>query len=80
MTTGKRILLVDDDEALLRTLSEQLQLHGEFTTTASMVSQLGRDGRDRHWMTGASHPCRSPFQRMHFPESSPVLASAAAGE
>jgi DNA-binding response OmpR family regulator len=35
MTTGKRILLVDDDEALLRTLSEQLQLHGEFTTTAA---------------------------------------------
>ena len=35
MTTGKRILLVDDDEALLRTLSEQLQLHEEFTTTAA---------------------------------------------
>ncbi len=35
MTPGKRILLVDDDEALLRTLSEQLQLHEEFTTTAT---------------------------------------------
>ena len=35
MTTGKRILLVDDDEALLRTLSEQLQLHEEFTTTTA---------------------------------------------
>ena len=35
MTTGKHILLVDDDEALLRTLSEQLQLHEEFTTTAA---------------------------------------------
>jgi DNA-binding response OmpR family regulator len=35
MTTGKRILLVDDDEALLQMLSEQLQLHEEFATTAT---------------------------------------------
>jgi DNA-binding response OmpR family regulator len=32
MTTGKRILLVDDDESLRQMLGEQLQLHEEFTT------------------------------------------------
>ncbi len=35
MTTGKRILLVDDDEALLQMLGEQLQLYEEFTTTGT---------------------------------------------
>ena len=34
MTTGKRILIVDDDETLLQMLSEQLQLHEEFQTVA----------------------------------------------
>jgi DNA-binding response OmpR family regulator len=32
MTTRRKILLVDDDEALRTTLSEQLQLHEEFLT------------------------------------------------
>ena len=32
MTTGKKILLVDDDEALRQSLAEQLQLHEEFVT------------------------------------------------
>ncbi len=32
MTTGKRILLVDDDDDLRQMLDEQLQLHEEFTT------------------------------------------------
>lgn len=31
--TGKRILMVDDDEALRTSLAEQLQLHEEFETT-----------------------------------------------
>ncbi len=31
-TTSKKILLVDDDEALCKSLSEQLRLHGEFAT------------------------------------------------
>ena len=31
MTASKRILLVDDDEALRQSLSEQLQLHDEFS-------------------------------------------------
>jgi len=34
MTTGKRILLVDDDEGLRQMLGEQLQLHEEFTTVS----------------------------------------------
>jgi DNA-binding response OmpR family regulator len=32
--TGKKILLVDDDEVLRSSLEEQLQLHEEFTTAA----------------------------------------------
>lgn len=32
MTTGKRVLLADDDTALLNLLGEQLQLHEEFST------------------------------------------------
>ena len=32
MTTGKQILIVDDDTTLLEMLGEQLQLHEEFTT------------------------------------------------
>ena len=31
-TTGKKVLLVDDDEALRQSLSEQLRLHEEFNT------------------------------------------------
>ena len=33
--TGKRILMVDDDEALRASLAEQLQLHEEFETTTA---------------------------------------------
>lgn len=33
MTSGRKILLVDDDESLRQTLAEQLQLHEEFVTT-----------------------------------------------
>jgi DNA-binding response OmpR family regulator len=33
MTAGKRVLIIDDDATLLQMLSEQLQLHEEFTTT-----------------------------------------------
>jgi DNA-binding response OmpR family regulator len=33
MTFGRKILLVDDDPALRRSLAEQLQLHEEFVTT-----------------------------------------------
>ncbi len=32
MSSGKRILIVDDDEVLLQMLAEQLQLHEEFNT------------------------------------------------
>lgn len=36
MTTGKRILLVDDDDDLRQMLGEQLQLHEEFTTDVAI--------------------------------------------
>ncbi len=36
MTTGKSILLVDDDESLRQTLQEQLGLHEEFTVSESV--------------------------------------------
>ena len=35
MTTGKQILIVDDDTTLLEMLGEQLQLHEEFSTTGA---------------------------------------------
>ncbi len=35
MTTGKKILLVEDDEALRQSLTEQLLLHEEFITVAA---------------------------------------------
>ncbi len=35
MTTGKRVLIVDDDTTLLRMLGEQLQLHEEFSTVGA---------------------------------------------
>ncbi len=40
-TTGKKILLVDDDEALRQTLAEQLHLHEEFET---QEASSGADG------------------------------------
>jgi len=38
MTTGKRILIVDDDPTLLEMLSEQLQLHEEFLTSGAATA------------------------------------------
>ena len=39
MTTGRRILIVDDDEGLRDMLSEQLQLHEEFLTTTAATAK-----------------------------------------
>jgi CheY-like chemotaxis protein len=36
--TGKKILLVDDDDALRDSLSEQLRLHEEFVTSESATA------------------------------------------
>lgn len=36
MSTGKRILIVDDDEDLVEMLSDQLKLHEEFQVTTSL--------------------------------------------
>lgn len=38
MTNGKQVLLIDDDDALLEMLGEQLQLHEEFTTTLAATA------------------------------------------
>ena len=38
MTSGKRILIVDDDPTLLELLSEQLQLHEEFLTSGAATA------------------------------------------
>jgi DNA-binding response OmpR family regulator len=44
MTPGKSVLLVDDDETLRQTLSEQLGLHEEFSVVESMS---GADALDK---------------------------------
>ena len=41
MTTGRKVLLVDDDEALRGTLAEQLQLHEEFDTSEAGTGAEG---------------------------------------
>ncbi len=38
MTSGKKILIVDDDATLLEMLSEQLQLHEEFSTVGAKTA------------------------------------------
>jgi DNA-binding response OmpR family regulator len=38
MTSGKRILIVDDDPTLMEMLSEQLQLHEEFLTSGAATA------------------------------------------
>ncbi len=38
MSSGKRILIVDDDAALLQMLGEQLQLHEEFSTAGATTA------------------------------------------
>jgi len=40
-------------------------MHGAFASTASMVSRLTAAGAE-HWMTGAPHPCQTPFKRVSF--------------
>lgn len=41
MNSGKNLLLIDDDEALVEMLAEQLQLHEEFTATVAKTAQEG---------------------------------------
>ena len=44
MTTGKRLLLIDDDKALCEMLAEQLHLHEEFSVD---VAPTGAEGVER---------------------------------
>lgn len=41
MATGKKILLVDDDDSLRETLAEQLELHEEFQTSQGDCGKAG---------------------------------------
>ena len=41
-------------------------MHGAIETTAAMVSSLGGADGDRHWLTGAPHPCRAAFREVAF--------------
>ncbi len=43
MTSGRRILIVDDDDTLREMLSEQLQLHEEFLITESATAKESLD-------------------------------------
>lgn len=43
MTDGRKILVVDDDTALRQSLSEQLQLHGEFSVVEADTAQKALD-------------------------------------
>ncbi len=48
--TGKKILLVDDDEVLRSSLEEQLQLHEEFTTAACGTAGEGiEQAKQQHY-------------------------------
>lgn len=52
-----------DRNAMIEILKDHnsgICMHGGFETTASMVSELRRDGA-QHWMTGKPHPCESEF-------------------
>ncbi len=60
MTPGIMIGILSDHES-------GICMHGEFETTASMVSELYSDRPPRHWLTGAPHPCSSPFKEIGFP-------------
>lgn len=52
---------------ILRHHESGICMHGGFATTASMVSRLGGDGPDSHWLTGKPHPCESEFREITFP-------------
>ncbi|PCI41179.1 MAG: peptidase C69 [Rhodospirillaceae bacterium] len=54
-------ITVDIMKTILSNHESGICMHGEFSTTASMISQLSPNGEDKHWMTGAAHPCQMPF-------------------
>ncbi len=51
---------------ILRHHESGICMHGDFATTAAMVSELKPDGSAAHWLTGAPHPCQNEFKRVEF--------------
>lgn len=46
---------------ILRDHDSGICMHGGFETTASMVSELKRDGSTNHWMMDTAHPCQNKY-------------------
>lgn len=49
---------------VLRHHESGICMHGEFETTASMVSRLSLGSDTTHWLTDEPNPCRASFQRI----------------
>ena len=49
---------------VLRHHESGICMHGEFETTASMVSRLSPGSDATHWLTDKPNPCRAAFQRV----------------
>ena len=50
---------------ILRDHESGICMHGSFSTTASWVSVLRRDGRAEHYFAGL-YPCQSEYRRVEF--------------
>lgn len=66
---GQRLMAEHEGQITPETMMDILShhesgicMHGAFASTASMVSRLTSDGTHEHWMTGAPHPCQTPFK------------------
>ena len=55
----------NDMIAILRDHESGICMHGGFETTASMVSELYRDEKSTHWITGP-HPCKQVYKEVDF--------------
>ena len=61
-------ITTDTMAAILSDHESGICMHSASETTASMVSWLAPDGRQRHWMTNAPHPCQATFREVEFPQ------------
>ena len=51
--------------SILKDHTSGICMHGGFETTSSWVSEIyvgDSNNPARHWVTGTSHPCKSPFK------------------